>query len=131
MINALQQAIYLALGGDSLLSSLVAGVYDRPAQTTAYPYITVGETLCHDWSTKTSTGTECQLTLDIWSREGGRKETASIAQQVHSLLHDAALPLSGYSLVSLRMVASRIELEKDGWTYHGILTFRAFIEQNN
>jgi len=126
----LQEAIYGLLSGDSTLSSLVTAVYDRPPQDSAYPYITLGESTINDWSTKTSNGTEQLLTLHIWSRNGGRKESALIMQRVYQLLHQASLSVTGQALVQIRFVTSDITLESDGYTYQGIMRFRAFLESN-
>lgn len=128
MLNTLQQAIYQLINADSTLSGLVTGVHDRPPQQTGYPYITIGQADSSDWSTSTSTGQECRFTVDIWSREGGRKQMDTIIQRLYEILHDGTLTLSGYTLVSMRMMSSQSELGQDGWTYHGSVKFRALIE---
>lgn len=128
--SPLQQTIYTALTADSTLMALVAGIFDRPPQGTAFPYITLGESTGSDWSSKTTTGMEHQVTLHIWSREGGRKQAASIMERVHTLLHDANLTVTGHTLVMMRFMTSRIVLESDGWTYHGEMCFRVLLQAN-
>src|SRR5690349_18507109 len=95
----LQKAIYQTLTGDTTLMALVAGVYDRPPQASAYPYITLGDAEGRDWSTKTASGVEFMGTLHIWSREGGRKQALTIMERVHTLLHDANISVEGQTLV--------------------------------
>jgi hypothetical protein len=125
--HPLQKAIYQTLSGDATLMGLVTGVYDRPPQGSAFPYITLGESEGRDWSTKTTSGMEQIVSQHVWSREGGRKQASLIMERIHTLLHDAGLSVEGQTLISLRFSASSLNLENDGWTYHGILRFRAFM----
>lgn len=125
--NALQAAIYNTLSTDVTLSGMVTGVFDRPPQDKNFPYITIGETVCSDWSSKTNAGTKHELEIHTWSREGGRKQAASIMEVVHTLLHNQNLSISGQSLVFIRFMASSITLENDGWTYHGMLRLHALM----
>lgn len=124
----LQQEIYQALTGDSTLMTLVTGVYDRVPQDSAYPYVVIGDMAGNDWSSKTTTGMEYLITLHVWSREGGRKETALIMERLHTLLHQSNLTITGQSLVLMQFLSSSLSLENDGWTYHGILRLRALLE---
>ena len=124
----LQQSVYQLLSGDSTLLSMVSAVYDRPPQGSAYPYVTIGESTISDWSTKTTTGTEQILTLHVWSRNGCRKEAALIMERVYNLLHQASMSVTGQTLVQIRFVSGDILLENDGYTYQGIIRFRAFLE---
>jgi len=124
----LQKSIYQTLTGDTELMALLTGVFDRPPQGTAFPYVTLGESIGSDWSTKTTTGTEQLVTLHIWSREGGRKEAATIMERLHTLLHQADLSVDGQDLVSIQFASSGITLETDGYTYQGIMRFQALLE---
>ncbi len=126
----LQKAIYSALTTDSSLMGMVTGVYDRPAQASPFPYVTIGEMSGRDWSSKTTTGMEHNIVLHAWSREGGRKEAAIIMERIHTLLHHANLTLEGHMLVLLKFMSSRLMLEDDGWTYHGTIRFAALTEAN-
>lgn len=123
-----QQSVYALLNGDSALLALVQGVYDRPPQGSAFPYITIGESGISDWSTKTSTGTQHMLQLHVWSRNGGRKEAAIIMERLHTLLHLGTMSITGQTLVQIRFVSSDIVLEDDGSTYQGTIRFKALLE---
>ena len=127
---ALQKAIYETLTADSTLMALVEGIYDRVPQDCAFPYISIGEAKIADWSTKTTTGTEQLISLYVCSREGGRKQAATIMERIHTLLHNASPAVDGQALISLRFVGSSIELESDGWTYRGMVQLRALLETN-
>jgi hypothetical protein len=108
--------------------AMVEGVYDRPAQGSLFPYITLGDSSGSDYSTKNTTGTEQIVTLQIWSREGGRKEAATIMELIYQLLHQGSLSVTGQILSMIRFVASEISVENDGWTYKGVMRFRALLQ---
>jgi hypothetical protein len=128
--DALQTAIYQRLTADTTLAGLVTGIYDQAPQGTVFPYVTLGDSTATDRSTNTTAGTEFDLKLHAWSREGGRKQAAGILQEIYSLLHHASFAVTGQSLISIRYEASTITLESDGWTYQGIIMFKVFLQSN-
>lgn len=124
----LQRAVFQALDGDAELKEIIPYVYDRAPQNAEFPYIAMDESIASDWSTKTTTGVEHALTLHIWSREGGRMQTATAMEHIHRILHNGSLAVDGHSLVMSHFVSSSIRLESDGWTYHGVMRFRMLLE---
>ena len=127
---ALQQAIHAALTGSTTLVALLGGakVYDDVPQRTAYPYVTIGQSIARDWSTASDAGHEHILTFHVWSDAAGRKAIHEIAAAVHAALHDQPLTLSGHRLVNLRHEFSETRRDSDGETYHGITRYRAVTE---
>lgn len=125
---AVQSAIYELLAGDLILAGLITGVYDRPPQATQFPYITLGDFSVTDWSSKTTQGCEHKFVIHVWSRQGGRKESAQLMERIHTLLHEQNLTVEGHTLILMRFLASAITLENDGWTYHGQMQFHALLE---
>ncbi len=107
----------------------VNGVFDKTVQSTPFPYITFGKSSSSDWSSKTTQGGQCNISIHIWSREGGRKEAASIMERVYILLHDTHPSVSGYEVVMLRFADSKIELGNDGWTYQAVISFKALLQK--
>lgn len=125
---ALQKALYDSLTADVTLMGMVDGVYDRVPDTADYPYVTIGDLQMRNWSSKTFTGSACNVEIHSWSREGGRKESAAIMERIHNLLHDQPINITGQTLVMLRFVSSDILLERDGWSYHGITRYEALMQ---
>ena len=127
---ALQQAIYAAISADAGLTALIGPprLHDDVPQGTAYPYLTLGQSSLNDWSTGTHAGEEHILTLHVWSRASGRRETHEIMGALRSALHDQALTLAGHRLVNLRHEFSDARRDPDGDTYHGIVRLRAVTE---
>ena len=121
----LQQAIYTALTGDATLMAMIQGVHDHVPQGAAFPYVTVGEATARDWSAVGLNGIEATLILNVWSRARGRKEAKQIMAEMHRILDDANLAVSGHALVDLRFEFSETMLDPDGLTYHGVTRYRA------
>ncbi|TNB47027.1 DUF3168 domain-containing protein [Martelella lutilitoris] len=101
--NALLSAIHARLANDAALTALIGpdAIFDRLLSRPQLPAIVFGECETRDYSTATEAGSEHFLTLEIWSEAHGRKTLQAIEARVKALLHDAALSLSGFALVSL------------------------------
>ena len=128
---ALQSAIYAVLTANADLIAATGAtprIYDDVPPGTAYPYVTFGQTIERDWSTGTEDGREHILTLHVWSRYPGRTEVHQAASIVRKLLHQAALPLTGFHLVNLRHEFTEARREPDGETYRALIRFRAVTE---
>lgn len=128
---ALQAAVHAALSVDAAFTALAGTpprLYDDVPPRPAYPYVTFGQSSERDWSTGTDPGTEHVLTLHVWSKAAGRMEAQSISAAIQSVLHDAALTLSGHRLVNLRHELSEARRDSDGETIHGLVRFRAVTE---
>ena len=123
----LQKTVFDALDGDSTLQSLVTDVFDFVPETTAFPYVKVGEETAVDNGTKTLQGNDHTLVIHTFSRYRGSKETKEIMSRIYALLHESSLTVSGASLVNLRFEFSDIIKENDGLTTHGLQRFRAMV----
>lgn len=123
----LQKSIFNALDGDSTLQSLVTDVYDFVPESTAFPYVKVGEETSIDNGTKTLQGNEHTLVIHTFSRYRGSKEVKEIMSRIYALLHESSLSVTGASLVNLRFEFSDVIKENDGFTSHGIQRFRAIV----
>lgn len=126
----LRQVIYARLIADAAVVAALGGerVYDDVPARSEFPYLTFGQITERDWSTSTDEGSEHAITLHVWSRGLGRKETDSILAVVRAALHDQDLAMSGHRLVNLRHEFSETRRDGDGETFHGIARFRAVTE---
>ena len=128
----LQQSVYNFLINDSVLTSKLGGqsVYDDVPQRAGFPYITFGQSQVRDWSTGSEAGKEHILTLHVWSKAGGKRETHEIIETICAALHDKALTLVDHQLVNLRCEFSEARRSADGEKFHGIVRYRAVTEPN-
>ena len=127
---ALQKAIYNRLIGDAGVLAALGGarVYDDVPARKEFPYVTFGSAIERDWSTGTEAGKEHVLTLNVWSRAHGRKESDDVLEAARVALHDVVLTLDGHRLVNLRHEVSDVRRDSDGETYNGSARFRAVTE---
>ena len=126
---ALQKAIFECLTSDAGVSDLVAArIYDAVPGDTGFPYLTLGEAQVEDWSAGETEGSEHWLSMNVFSRAGGRAEAKAIMGAVHAALHDAALMLEGFMLVNMRFQSAETRRESDGTTWRGTIRFRAVTE---
>jgi len=122
----LQKAIHARLCADAPLAALVATrVYDNAPGEAAFPYVTLGENETSDQSGDDIRVSEHRLTIYVWSRRGGRSEAKTIMAALGDALHDAALELTGHSLVNLRFVSADTRRASDNATWLGVVRFRA------
>ncbi|WP_072392089.1 DUF3168 domain-containing protein [Hyphomicrobium sp. CS1GBMeth3] len=126
----LQKAVYGALVAEEDLVALLGGerIYDEVPRSAAFPYVSFGPSTVRDWSTSTETASEHLFTLRAWSKAGGERETHVLLEAIRAALHEEALSLTGYRLVSIRHETSDVTRAADGETYQGIARFRAVIE---
>lgn len=128
----LQKAIFSKLAADTATLTALGGarIYDDVPARTEFPFITFGQSTERDWSTGTDEGAEHLVTLHVWSRGHGRKETEAVILAARQALHDQALTLAGHRLINLRHEFSEARRDSDGETFHGIARFRAVTEAN-
>lgn len=126
----LQKGIYETLKDNPAITGLLGGpnIYDDAPQNANYPYLTFGESIARDWSTGSDDGLEHILTLHVWSRAGGKKETHEIIEAIRQVLKNGAVPVDEHHLVNLRHEFSEARQDPDGETYHGIVRYRAVTE---
>lgn len=124
-----QKAVYTALAGNVNVGGQVP-VYDHvpPDDQAVYPRIVLGSFDAVDLSDKSRFGQELFLTVDVWSRQRGKKQAQDIMSAIHTLLQDQDLTLDAGDLVVLVLTEpTRIILDPDGLTYHGVQTWRATV----
>ena len=123
----LQTAAFAALDANATLKA-IAPVYDGAPQNAALPYVDMGDADVDDWGSKTFNGGEHFLTLHVWSDARGKKQTWDIIEQIRATLHEAALTVTGHTLVLLRHTSSRVFKDIDETVHHGIVEFRALTQ---
>lgn len=126
---ALQKAAVAALVADAAVGALIGDrIYDAAPRDAQFPYLTIGETRLADWSTGTEAGSEHRLTLDVWSRQRGKRQCYEIMEAVAAVLDDTGLALDDHALINLRFDFADVGRDPDGITYHGAMRFRAVTE---
>jgi hypothetical protein len=127
---ALRAAIHDTLSADGALTALLGGakVYDEPPKAAVFPYVTLGEARVANFAAGDDPGEEHQLTLHVWSRQGGHREAHLVTGALMQALDDTPLTLDAHRLVNLRFALADVRREADGRTYHALVRFRAVTE---
>ncbi len=125
-----QKAIYEKLTASSSLMSSVSGIFDYVPEDTAFPFIIIGDVKATDLSNLAKGGIEHRISVNIFSREGGKKQAASIMGILEGLLHNSSISVSGQTCVAMEFISNSIELENDGWTYRGVIDLRVILYNN-
>ena len=122
----LQVALYAALTGHAPLQALVTGIFDRPPEDQAMPYVVIGESFASDWSTKTFDGQAHRLRLHIWDQSPGQGQTQRILALCAAALDALPDSIEGHRLVRWQRLQEQVLKDPDGYTQHGILELRAW-----
>ncbi|QFY59498.1 DUF3168 domain-containing protein [Rhizobium grahamii] len=128
--NELLMAIHARLTGDTDLLGMIGedGIRDRLVTGRKLPSVLIGDVVSNDYSTSTEGGEEHLFSLEVWIDAGGRRQAQLVAWRLHALLHDAALDLGPYSLVSILHVRTQSRREPKTKLYVAELRFRAVTE---
>ena len=123
---AVQQSLFAALSASAEVQSLLGNppaLYDHVPPGAAFPFVVYGQTHVAPFDTKTETGFEQIVTLNIWSRYRGGKETRDIFQAIYDTLHRATLTVTGEVFLSCEFHSADFALDNDGLTYHAAARF--------
>lgn len=125
----LQGSLFNNLLADAGVTALVGNrIYDRVPQNTQFPYISIGEFQTVDDGAECVDGVEVFADLHVWSRSAGQVQAKQIASAIRRVIHDQAFPVAGFNLVDIRHRDTRFLQDPDGETTHGVITFRALID---
>ncbi|MEJ8573124.1 DUF3168 domain-containing protein [Microbaculum marinum] len=126
---ALQAALFAALKADAPLAALVGtAVYDGAPQDGGFPHVTLADLASLDHSDTGGDGEEHFATFLVWSRDGGRRQALEILGAMTAVLDEAALSLTGHSLIDLRVERTEARRQSDGRTWRGLMRLRAVTE---
>ncbi len=129
VIFQLQKAVYGVLSADSTLTAMVTGIYEYVPQGTGFPYLVVNEITAADWSTKTSNGASCSLTLKAYSRDMQDTALLGIISRATDTLRGATIIMTGHTITNLTFQNIEIKRMADGVTYEAAVKFKALTEE--
>lgn len=107
-ISALKAAIRTALLGHAPLLAALGGpkVFDDVPRTASAPYLAFGDVTARENGTATDRGHVSDVTLLVWSRQGGSMQALGIADHVSECLDDQLLPMIDHRMVHARITAT-------------------------
>lgn len=116
-----QVAIYSALTA----APATYPVHDAVPQSTAYPYITIGEWTGQSDEELAAPSTDAEITLNAWSRQSGKAQTFAMLEFIRDRLDGQAL--GGGAWACTEEFADVVEdpsSTASARLYHGIATYR-------
>jgi hypothetical protein len=128
--TAAQQIVYTALAGN-----ITASVYDdvpylpEGMPRNNFPYVVIGDDDTSAWDTDDTLGKEIDISIDIWSRTAGFKQTKAIMGEIYDILNRGALTKTGYNIVDCLCTESQALRDPDGITRHGVMVFKLTIQK--
>lgn len=122
-LNALQAAVVSAVQAHPVLAARLTGIYDGPPPRAAFPYVSMGDSLVSDWSTKTAKGREIRLALTLWDSGECPSQLTDLMANLEEAM--AALPrnLPGWRIASLMFQRSMVVRDSAG-PWAGLLEHR-------
>ena len=141
--NAIQIAVYTKLAAstelDGLLARTVGGsdpaIYDNVTQPSDtgddqyFPYIVIGDDSVMDWSTDTASGGDVDVTIHVWSRSDGKRETKQIQSAIYNALHRQTLSVPDHEFIGRDFDNETSVLDTDMKTFHGTCEYRVYIDE--
>lgn len=121
-----QEAVFQRLFSDKNLTKSVNGVFDYVPDNTDFPYIVLGRIYSTPSNTKVSVGERVEVTLDIWSDYKGKKEAASIINQIEMLLEEE-IEVVDADVIDQGVISREI-IEETNDLYHGIVVYEILLD---
>lgn len=129
--DEVHEAVYERLTADATLMTAVGSrVYQHVPDSTAYPYIHIGETFETKDATFEADGRSVLVWIHVWSDYTGEKEAWTITGLVGDLLDEYALTVDGGSVQSCEVEMAQVTRDPDGLRRHGKLDVRVSVAES-
>jgi hypothetical protein len=99
-------------------------IYDSTPGQSPLPFIAFGEEQTEPNMTKTSTGEDDAITLEIWSEYRGKKEVKEIEKKIIAAVYSIDRTFAdGAEISYFELENATTIVEQNGKLYHGIIRF--------
>lgn len=131
----LQGAMVAVLAADGPLQALIgnpARLYQQVPPNPTKPYVTIGDADENDDSVDNLDAAEIFPDVHVWSDSPAKDyvECKRICSAIRRALHNADLTLTENRCVQIQHRITRVFVDADNITRHGVVTFRALTEEN-
>lgn len=125
----LHKSLYAGLTSHQPLMDKVSGVLDDVSEGQTFPYITIGDPTSNPWDTKNTIGENITFVLHTWSRYQGKAESYIIMNLIHEALSRPLSIEGGFYVFKFERESQNVFTDVDGETRHGVMNFRAYVNQ--
>src|SRR3546814_1335295 len=101
----------------------ICGVFDGPPPGVCFPYVTVGESPCVDWSHKSGRGREVRLVLTVWDDGARAARLHGLMREVEAAVEGMQTGREGWRVVSLPFLRPRVVRDEKG-PWAGLVQYR-------
>ena len=122
-IPIVQEAVVAALQNSIPVMATATGVYDGPPPRAAFPYVSIGDGLTSDWSTKTAPGREIRLALTVWDDGEEPSRLHGLMNHVEDAVAGIERDLDGWRVASVVFLRSLVARRPDG-AWAGLVEYR-------
>jgi len=135
MVNELRAAMVDVLKANSELQALIGNpvrLYSQVKPNPTKPYVTLIGSQQVDDSVEKLDAAEIFINVDVWSDSPAKDdvECNTICSAIRRALHNADLTLTENRCVQIQERITRVFVDADNITRHGVVTFRAETEEN-
>ena len=125
--NPLQKTVY------TILSEHFTGipVVDYVEENTSFPYISIGEDVFSDDSSKTDFTDVAMVVVRVWSRAKGFSEAKSILSEIIEVLSTVDTEAEGYLIKYYGITQMETSRESDGITRSGMVRIKFRVNQGD
>lgn len=125
---AVQNALVAVLQSDSVLTDAVNGIYDFVPVDAVLPYVTLGGDIASDAGSKTGSGREHRVMINVWDDATGVARAKLLLARVEAVVPQLGGVHDGHHIVSALFLRSFVARNPDGAT-QGVAEFRIRSQQ--
>lgn len=114
METAFRTALVSWLRADTLLADLVNAIEEESPVAASPPHITIAASASTDWSSKTSSGREVRLALELVGRGDDPAESGVLALRIEQRIATLPPQQAGFRVVVTQFLRSRAERRRKG-----------------
>ncbi|WP_417819056.1 DUF3168 domain-containing protein [Tritonibacter scottomollicae] len=109
METAFRSALVAWLRADPILAGMVNAIVEEGPVAASPPHIAIAASASADWSTKTGTGREVRIALELVDRSDAPLSTGAIAARIEQRIATLAPQQEGFRVVVTQFLRSRVE----------------------
>ncbi|MGB3166677.1 MAG: DUF3168 domain-containing protein [Alteraurantiacibacter sp.] len=109
MESNLRTALLAWLASDLLLGAALNDVAEEAPSRASPPWLGIAASASTDWSTKTQSGREIRVALELHTRGEEAAETAALVSQVEKRVESLPQVQDGFAIASIAFLRARAE----------------------
>ena len=120
---SLRAALISWLSGDPALSAQLNAVVEEAPDRTSLPWLAIVASASSDWSTKTTTGREVRVALELHCRGDAPETAAALISAIEARVQALPAAQPGFAVATIQFLRARAE-QRPGNTRAVLLEYR-------